>query len=73
MISFSQQATTFPDRHKHTKDPGLFGPSSITWRVMGDVASFLDFAPGLTAGYDRLGVPYPKNQWFLVTNVGISA
>jgi uncharacterized protein (DUF2236 family) len=25
----------------HTADPGLFGPTSVTWRVLGDTASFV--------------------------------
>lgn len=38
---FSHGAPPLAHTHDHAGDPGLFGPSSTTWRVMGRTATFI--------------------------------
>ena len=37
---FSEGDQPLADTHLHPNDPGLFGPGSVSWKVMGDVSSF---------------------------------
>ena len=38
---FSEGEQPLQETHLHTNDPGLFGPNSVSWKVMGDVSSFV--------------------------------
>ncbi|MEC9088352.1 MAG: oxygenase MpaB family protein, partial [Actinomycetota bacterium] len=37
---FSEGDQPLTDTHLYPNDPGLFGPDSVSWKVMGDVSSF---------------------------------
>ena len=37
---FSEGDQPLADTHLYPNDPGLFGPGSVSWKVMGDVSSF---------------------------------
>tara|TARA_Y100001970_G_C14248347_1_gene869933 strand:+ start:3856 stop:4743 length:888 start_codon:yes stop_codon:yes gene_type:complete len=37
---FSEGDQPLTDTHSYPNDPGLFGPGSVSWKVMGDVSSF---------------------------------
>ena len=38
---FSHAPDPLEETFNYPGDPGLFGPESVTWRVMGDVSSFI--------------------------------
>ena len=38
---FSHAPDPLASTHEYPGDPGLFGPDSVTWRVIGDVATFV--------------------------------
>lgn len=44
---FGHGATPLASTHEHPGDPGLFGPESVTWQVMGRTATFIGGIRGL--------------------------
>ena len=38
---FSHAPDPLEETFQYPNDPGLFGPKSVTWKVMGDVSSFI--------------------------------
>ena len=38
---FSHAPDPLEETFQYPNDPGLFGPDSVTWKVMGDVSSFI--------------------------------